>query len=646
MASSPVPPNSSEPESAVLASVQTTTEGEAAAEFPGSSNAVPSPGSSQGALNLSPARKRTNLSDRLRKLGQDFGKFRPTNDKSVPASPRVTINEVQSPRNEISSQPEPYETPDFGSGQAKLLSMVAELEGSGSTPTSESTLDAIDLPERTTLAKRIEALIDSLPFPSFNVDKKLPILKDSKSPTSDSDGRHIPPVDTPAINDSNLVGLLSSPSVMNGSTLKGKPSMWSILEGLSPPRHAFPGVAEDADLPNRTDDRVDQDTIFSDTSSVMIYSPLIPTNDDLLELAEFVPVGVQEVPATEGQLPIPGTSWSTIWPLSLLYATPSLETQRSVMPARRLSGETVNPRQSSTDSPRQPLRVQSTRAWVPSNTKLSVQAMWWGYRLYLPPPVLAILSDKTLEATKRAAMITTALTWFFNNLPISSLPPAVMPAALLFQRLAPFLGYIGTFISWSWSTIKSYDIGYGVTLTATWLLPIALIPGTWHQQDFPISPTQGSSASLPPTSPPTSYGSSHLLTSTVTSPAYTFSPLSSPTTGSPSLYPSPYTLAHLSPQSMYVSLLSPGAPTPSYTRVVVDIPVPLAPDDLPPVPPTADVAPVPLGSPLMAQLLNGPVISTVPLPDEDAPSPVMGTDRKKDARSRAKALFTRSSRPK
>lgn len=78
---------------------------------------------------------------------------------------------------------------------------------------------------------------------------------------------------------------------------------------------------------------------------------------------------------------------------------------------------------------------------------------------YLPPPVLDILSDKTLEATKRAAMITTALTWFFNNLPIDSLPPQVRPAALLLQRLAPYLGYIGTFISWSWSTIKSYDIG-------------------------------------------------------------------------------------------------------------------------------------------------------------------------------------------
>lgn len=78
---------------------------------------------------------------------------------------------------------------------------------------------------------------------------------------------------------------------------------------------------------------------------------------------------------------------------------------------------------------------------------------------YLPPPVLVILSDKTLEATKRAAMITAALTWIFNNLPVNALPPAVRPAAILLQRIVPYLGYIGTFIAWSWSTIKSYDVG-------------------------------------------------------------------------------------------------------------------------------------------------------------------------------------------
>ena len=39
--------------------------------------------------------------------------------------------------------------------------------------------------------------------------------------------------------------------------------------------------------------------------------------------------------------------------------------------------------------------------------------------------------------------------------------------------------------------------GYGVTLTATWILPVALIPGTWHDTDFPKSPTPNSPTPLP-----------------------------------------------------------------------------------------------------------------------------------------------------
>lgn len=119
---------------------------------------------------------------------------------------------------------------------------------------------------------------------------------------------------------------------------------------------------------------------------------------------------------------------------------------------------------------------------------------------FLPPPVLDILNDKELKFVNRAAMITTALTWFFNNLPINSLPLALRPTLLLLQRIAPYLGYIGTFISWTWSTIKSYDKGSGVILTATWLLPIALIPGTWDVHEWPVTPP-------PPDPTPLSSGS-------------------------------------------------------------------------------------------------------------------------------------------
>ena len=63
--------------------------------------------------------------------------------------------------------------------------------------------------------------------------------------------------------------------------------------------------------------------------------------------------------------------------------------------------------------------------------------------------------------------------------PIKLLPPQFRPAMILARRLVPLLGCIGTFIAWSWGAVKAFDKGNGVVLSATWLMPIAIIPGTW-----------------------------------------------------------------------------------------------------------------------------------------------------------------------
>ncbi|KAF8875874.1 hypothetical protein CPB84DRAFT_1853144 [Gymnopilus junonius] len=339
---------------------------------------------------------------------------------------------------------------------------------------------------------------------------------------------------------------------------------------------------------------------------------------DLVEIGEQVPVIVNEVSAP--------TSWTSIWPLSLWYGNAS-----EVNPPSPETVLTDARTRTSLDGHGRVGKTQTVQAWVPSTTKLSVQALWWGYRLYLPPPVLAILGDQTLEATKRAAMITTALTWFFNNLPVTSLPAPLQPAALLLQRLAPYLGYIGTFISWSWSTIKSYDVGYGVILSATWLLPVALIPSSWKQNDFPTSPSQNTPSPLPPTqtpsSPPTSLPTSPSSASASTTATATPTSLSSVLTSTPS--PS-----------------SPFAVTPR--RVTAQVPVAPTPmeETIPPVPPVPGTPGVPPDSPLGEQLLHGPLISPAPLPEpedgEDESAPRVEGKKKRGVKSRTKALFMRS----
>jgi hypothetical protein len=53
------------------------------------------------------------------------------------------------------------------------------------------------------------------------------------------------------------------------------------------------------------------------------------------------------------------------------------------------------------------------------------------------------------------------------------------------RRLVPALGYIGSFIGWSWGAVRAFDKGNGVVLSATWLMPVAVIPGTWEEHESP-----------------------------------------------------------------------------------------------------------------------------------------------------------------
>jgi len=129
--------------------------------------------------------------------------------------------------------------------------------------------------------------------------------------------------------------------------------------------------------------------------------------------------------------------------------------------------------------------VKTRTRWVPSPDKISFQATWWGYRLYLPPPVLDVLNNKRLEAAKRAAILTTALQWLLGHVPLTVVPPQFRVGLLIARRLVPYLGYVGGFVAWSWGAMKSFDKGHGIVLTATWLLPVALIPGSWEPNEAP-----------------------------------------------------------------------------------------------------------------------------------------------------------------
>ena len=104
------------------------------------------------------------------------------------------------------------------------------------------------------------------------------------------------------------------------------------------------------------------------------------------------------------------------------------------------------------------------REWHPSPTKLSLQATWWGYRIYLPPDVLTVLSDAHLTAVKRGALISASLKWLLDQIPLVLVPLPLRPSVMMLKRLSPYLGYVGAFFAWSWEKIKAKDQGAFVCL--------------------------------------------------------------------------------------------------------------------------------------------------------------------------------------
>ncbi|KAJ7470398.1 hypothetical protein FB451DRAFT_1038481 [Mycena latifolia] len=315
-------------------------------------------------------------------------------------------------------------------------------------------LDIPEPPEPTTLAQRIRALITSLPT---NGPAHPPIETDP--PPVDADGRPIPPPGAMPIKDPKLIKLLSDPDFMNGSLDDGRASVWEALEALDAPKYRKPTSSDDA--PGQSDGEPGDDDVQSQ-GDVMLYCPLHPTDDSEVQLAK---TKIVEVPLTSMD-----TFWQSRWNFLWSHTIGLVKSQ--------------------------PPQTKLVKTWVPSPTKISFQAMWWGYRMYLPPPIIAKLSEDEAEVVKIATTITAALTWFLAHVNASSVPPPLLPAFLLLQKLGPYAGYIGTFIAWIWGTVKNTDKGLGVVLTATWILPVALIPSA-------IKPTTPPDSDAPATAPST-----------------------------------------------------------------------------------------------------------------------------------------------
>ncbi|KAF9502153.1 hypothetical protein BDN71DRAFT_1425886 [Pleurotus eryngii] len=344
------------------------------------------------------------------------------------------------------------------------------------TTSSAADGDAAPPPESANLAQTIRNLIDSLPSVSLSsrgVDTPVNTEVDPKGP----------PV--PDGVDKKLMAWLSSEAVMNGY-MTGKDSVFGALDRLKHPLRK-------GDTPKGEASRKDEDPSEQfGTEGIMMYTPLVPTNESHIVLAEeeeeleyIDPEELERQLAQKKKEQETASASGGTKPGSKSHFWSFGREKKSEVPQAQ-NIDTAGPSRIQSE-------VKPKHIWVPSETDISVQVMWWGYRIYLPPPVIRTLDSGSIAATKRAAMITAALKWMLDKIPQMLVPPTFRPALALFKRLAPFAGYIGVFIAWSWKSIKANDKGGGVTLTATWLLTVALIPSSWEvTPERSLAPVPGS----------------------------------------------------------------------------------------------------------------------------------------------------------
>ena len=73
------------------------------------------------------------------------------------------------------------------------------------------------------------------------------------------------------------------------------------------------------------------------------------------------------------------------------------------------------------------------RVWLPSSSAFSIHATWWGYQLYLPPPIMKALDKDMASAEKIAITVHTMLVAIIDKASTIPMPPQLLAVLYVFQ---------------------------------------------------------------------------------------------------------------------------------------------------------------------------------------------------------------------
>jgi hypothetical protein len=297
------------------------------------------------------------------------------------------------------------------------------LQRRGSSFPNLGSLDGGDVtpPEPLTLARRIQALLSPQMAHQASTPSATDATTSSGAARSETAGPVTPGGSIPP-GDSRFLALLGNPNVMSGSLDKGRQSVFAILDRLRrPSAHGTEAPAGAA--PSSTSGEEYDDNDREGDGSVMLYSPLVPSEDSEVELAASDIMSVfddgetleYEVPARplsfiQGEQHTLRSSSRTL-PLETPGGSaqePAADASQSdtrnelgnagwfdtlkekvVVGGKLVSDKLAESTKSLKGNPGEGRKVVKTKTrWVPSPDKISFQATWWGYRLYVFVPII------------------------------------------------------------------------------------------------------------------------------------------------------------------------------------------------------------------------------------------------------------------
>ena len=276
-------------------------------------------------------------------------------------------------------------------------------------------------PEPLTLARRIQALL------SLRTAPPTPSATDATTSGAASSEAAAPitPSSSAPVPDSRFLALLGNTNAMNGSLDKSRQSVFAILDRLRRPSgHAMDTSDDPPSSVSEEEEQENED--YDDNSSIMLYGPLVPSEDSEVELAASDIMSVFDDGETlEFERPARPLSFfgeqSTPRspPATLPPATPEeLHTQEAptngnqpgtqkepgalgwfdtwkgkmIEGGKLVSEKVAEGTKSWKDKMSEGRRVVKTKTrWVPSPDKISFQATWWGYRLCVHDARLSLL---------------------------------------------------------------------------------------------------------------------------------------------------------------------------------------------------------------------------------------------------------------